>query len=66
MMTGCLKPEAVDVHYEAKSGYAAETKADLVVVLDLHLTDSLKQEGLAREIVRHIQTLRQRGRLPAG
>jgi isoleucyl-tRNA synthetase len=53
-----LEPEAVDVHYEAKPGYAAETRADLVVVLDLHLTDALKQEGLAREIVRHIQTLR--------
>jgi isoleucyl-tRNA synthetase len=53
-----LTPEEIEVHYDAKPGYACETKADLVVVLDLHLDDILFQEGLAREIVRHIQTLR--------
>ncbi len=53
-----LDREMIDIHYEAKSGYTCETKADLVVVLDLQLTDDLKREGLAREIVRHIQTLR--------
>ncbi len=53
-----LDGEAIDIHYQAKPGYACETKADLVVVLDLHLTKELAQEGLAREIVRHIQTLR--------
>jgi isoleucyl-tRNA synthetase len=53
-----LTPAEIKVHYEAKPGYACETKADLVVVLDLHLDENLLQEGLAREIVRHIQTLR--------
>jgi isoleucyl-tRNA synthetase len=53
-----LTPAEIEVHYDARPGYACETKAELVVVLDLHLDERLIQEGLAREIVRHIQTLR--------
>ena len=53
-----LEPDMVEVHYQAKPGFACETRADLVVVLDLQLTDELRQEGLAREVVRHLQSLR--------
>ena len=53
-----LDPQMIDVHYDARDGFACETKADLVVILDLELTEELKLEGLAREIIRHLQTLR--------
>ena len=53
-----LDEDVVEVHYDANEGFACETSGGLVVVLDLHLTDALKQEGVARELVRHIQTLR--------
>ncbi|MEM7034199.1 MAG: isoleucine--tRNA ligase [Chloroflexota bacterium] len=53
-----LTDEVVEVHYDAREGFACETSGGLVTVLDLQLTDELKQEGVAREIVRHIQTLR--------
>ncbi len=53
-----LDADVINVHYEGKEGFACETKDDLVVVLDVNLTDELKQEGMVRDLVRHIQTLR--------
>ncbi len=51
-------PELVRVHYESKPGYACETAGDMVVVLDTRLTEALRREGLARDLVRQIQDLR--------
>jgi isoleucyl-tRNA synthetase len=53
-----VQREDVDIHYEGKPGYACEASRDLVVVLDVHITEPLGREGLARELVRHVQVLR--------
>ena len=53
-----FEPELVRVHYENKPGYACETAGDMVVVLDTRLTEALRREGLARDLVRHLQDLR--------
>jgi isoleucyl-tRNA synthetase len=53
-----FEPDLVRVHYESKPGYACETAGDMVVVLDTRLTEALRREGLARDLVRHIQELR--------
>jgi len=39
-------------------GWVIEEETGLKVALDLNLTEELKNEGLAREIVRHIQAMR--------
>lgn len=41
-----------------REGYAAETSADYAVILDTHLTDELIEEGLVREIISKVQTMR--------
>ncbi|HMQ56682.1 MAG TPA: DUF5915 domain-containing protein, partial [Anaerolineae bacterium] len=53
-----LDADVINVHYEGKAGFACETLRDLVVVLDVHLTDDLIREGYARDLVRSIQNLR--------
>ncbi len=53
-----LSPQEITVHYQAKEGYAAEAQRDIVVVLDLEIDETLRHEGLVRDIVRHVQTLR--------
>jgi len=50
--------DVIRIHYQARPGYACETRGDLVVVLDVQITEALFQEGTVRSIVRHIQTLR--------
>ncbi|MGQ9908918.1 MAG: isoleucine--tRNA ligase [Candidatus Flexifilum sp.] len=51
-------PEECEVRSTALQGYAVAEDAGYLVALDTHLTEELKLEGLAREIVRRIQTLR--------
>jgi len=53
-----LPAEVINVHFEGKEGFACETKGELVVVLDVHVDEALQREGQARELVRHVQTLR--------
>jgi isoleucyl-tRNA synthetase len=53
-----LEPEVINIHYVSKKGFACEVKGNIVVVLDIHLTEALEAEGLARDLVRHLQTLR--------
>ena len=50
--------DVIRIHYRARPGYACETRGDLVVVLDVQITEALLQEGTMRSIVRQIQTLR--------
>lgn len=56
--------DVIHVHYEGKPGYACETKGDLVVVLDTSLSEDLRREGIARDLVRQIQTLRKEEDFP--
>ena len=53
-----LSTDDVLVEVAAKPGYAAAESGRVVVVLATQITDSLKREGYAREIVHAIQGLR--------
>jgi len=46
------------VRYSAKDGIKVESDKDIIASLDTHLTDELKDEGMAREIVRNVQDSR--------
>lgn len=46
-----LTTEEVEIRLAAKEGFAAAGDRGLVVVLDTELTDELRAEGLAREVV---------------
>jgi isoleucyl-tRNA synthetase len=45
----------VEVHLEEKEGMATQGDRELLVALDTHVTDELRQEGMARELVHQIQ-----------
>ena len=53
-----LLPEEVQVSSVDKAGYAVAEEGGTVVAIETELTDELVREGLAREIVRRIQTSR--------
>ena len=46
------------VSYNAKPGMHVTSESGVVVALDLTITDELRQEGLARDVVRNIQDAR--------
>jgi len=58
-----LTPEDVEVEREVHEGMIAANAGDLTIVLDTTLTDELRMEGLAREIVNKINTMRRDARL---
>ncbi|MFQ6014434.1 MAG: isoleucine--tRNA ligase [Anaerolineae bacterium] len=53
-----LTPEEVEVGLVAKEGYAVAEEGGYLVAITTTLTPTLRSEGLARELVRRIQTLR--------
>jgi len=53
-----LEPSEVLVNTVEKEGFASAQEAGYVVVLDTEISDELRDEGLAREIVHRIQNLR--------
>ncbi len=53
-----LLPEELEVRLQAKEGYAVAEEAGYLVGVSTTLSEELRQEGLARELVRRIQTLR--------
>jgi isoleucyl-tRNA synthetase len=53
-----LTPEEVEVRLRAREDFAAASGAGQVVVLDTRLDDSLRREGLAREVINRIQRAR--------
>ncbi len=53
-----LTPEDVEVHREVKEGLVAAVSSSLAIALDTALTDELIEEGLARELVNKISTMR--------
>ncbi len=52
--------EIILVTYQAREGQHVASGQGIVVSLDLTLTDELKAEGFARDIVRHIQDARKK------
>ena len=55
-----LTPDLFEVRLDMKDGVAGKAFADnkAVVTLDTNVTDELKREGMARDFVRLVQTLR--------
>ncbi|RLC79092.1 MAG: isoleucine--tRNA ligase, partial [Chloroflexi bacterium] len=53
-----LSPEEVKVGTEDKPGYATAAEAGYLVAVTTEITPELRQEGLARELVRRIQNMR--------
>ncbi|MDX9858011.1 MAG: isoleucine--tRNA ligase [candidate division Zixibacteria bacterium] len=53
-----LTPEEVDVTRVERAGYAVETDNALTIALVTELTDELRDEGFAREMVNKIQNMR--------
>ena len=55
-----LTPDLFEVRLEMKEGVAGQAFADnkAVITLDTNVTDELRREGMARDFVRLVQTLR--------
>ncbi|MEA2076810.1 MAG: DUF5915 domain-containing protein, partial [Candidatus Marinimicrobia bacterium] len=53
-----ISPEDIQITVNEKEGVVAVEDKGYVAILDVTLTEELKQEGLVRDLVRHIQTLR--------
>ena len=56
-----LTPADIDVSRVEKEGFAVETDGVVTVALDTAVTDDLRDEGFARELVNKIQNMRKRG-----
>jgi isoleucyl-tRNA synthetase len=53
-----LTPEDVEISSEDIPGWLVASEGKLTVALDVTITEELKQEGIARELVNRIQNLR--------
>ena len=53
-----LTQEDISIERVIKKGVAAAVSGDIIVVLDTNLTEELQMEGLARELVNKINTMR--------
>jgi len=61
-----LGPQDVDLVQEVAEGYGIASDAGVTVALALELTDELRREGIARELVRVIQDARKAADLAVG
>ena len=50
--------EEVRVESETAEGFESESEGDLTIILDTKLTDELRREGTARDLVNRIQNFR--------
>ncbi len=53
-----MTPEEVEVQQQAAEGFAVAEEGGYLAALDTTLTEALILEGLAREVVRRVQTMR--------
>jgi len=53
-----LAPEEIIVHTESPEGLAVASDRGIVVAIDATITPALRDEGLVRDLVRYVQTLR--------
>ncbi|MGV8092487.1 MAG: isoleucine--tRNA ligase [Mangrovibacterium sp.] len=56
--TVALTQEDVEITTEDIPGWLVATEGDLTIALDIHVTEELKQEGIAREFINKIQNIR--------
>jgi isoleucyl-tRNA synthetase len=56
--TIALQSDELDIRVEGRTGYSLVQEAAYGVALDLEVTEELRAEGIAREVVRAIQDLR--------
>ena len=53
-----ITPEDVEIVTEDMPGYLTAQDGDLIVALDITLTDELRKEGIARDFVNRVQNYR--------
>ena len=53
-----LTPEDVEITSEDIPGWSVASEGDITVALDITITDELKKEGMARDLVNRVQNLR--------
>jgi isoleucyl-tRNA synthetase len=53
-----VEPGDVELVQQTRAGWALATDGPLAVALELELTDELRREGIARELIHHLQSLR--------
>ena len=56
--TVTLSLEDVEIQTEDVPGWLVASEGGLTIALDIHLTEELKQEGIAREFINKIQNIR--------
>ncbi len=62
--TTILTKEELHLEWKAKDGFAVSEGPVFTVLIDITLTDELKEEGLVRELIRAVQTYRKELNLP--
>lgn len=53
-----LTADDVQIALEAREGWAAAQGREVVVVINCEVTEELRREGMARDLIHHVQTLR--------
>ncbi|MGD9931942.1 MAG: DUF5915 domain-containing protein, partial [Mangrovibacterium sp.] len=53
-----LATDDVEITTEDIPGWLVATEGEMTIALDIHVTDELKQEGIAREFINKIQNIR--------
>ncbi|HEX8100297.1 MAG TPA: isoleucine--tRNA ligase [Actinomycetota bacterium] len=53
-----LGPEDVELEQQTRAGWGLASDGSVAVALDLELTEALRREGTARELIHHVQNLR--------
>jgi len=53
-----IRPEDVEITSEDVPGWLVSTMGGITVALDINITEELKEEGIARDLVNRIQNLR--------
>jgi isoleucyl-tRNA synthetase len=53
-----LRPDDVELIQDVKEGWGVASEGGITLALDLELTDDLRREGIARELIRAVQDAR--------
>lgn len=53
-----IKPEELNLNHTDKDGYTSASESGYLVAIDTNLTNELKDEGMAREIIHRLQNMR--------